>query len=202
MVQLGILNIDREDIDGDLSMQQAVFWLEKAIALEPSASAYTLLGVTFAYSDDSDSARRAFKRAIELDDKYEEAYYNLAGLPDTDLKQQRQLYRKAIQLDPDYAIAHQAIGIIEHKLRNIATAAYHFRRAVDLDPLNVFSHLYLANALAVQEDFQAAELEFRAALAVDSPDHVRDTAEFFAVFLDRQGRHEEAAQVRRAKASS
>jgi hypothetical protein len=68
--------------------------------------------------------------------------------------------------------------------------------------LDVFSHLYLANLLAVKRDAKGAEAEFRAALAVDSPDHLRDTAEFFAVFLDRQGRHEEAAQIRRARASS
>lgn len=202
MVYLGILNIHREDIDGEISMQQAAIWLEKAIALEPSAAAYTLLGVTFSYRDDPDSARHAFERAIEVDHKYVEAYYNLAGLPDTSPERKRELYQQAIQLDPDYALAHQRLGVIEHEQKNFPAAEYHFRRAVELDTLDVFSHLYLANLLAVKRDAKGAEAEFRAALAVDSPDHLRDTAEFFAVFLDGEGRHEEAAQIRSASVSS
>jgi tetratricopeptide (TPR) repeat protein len=135
MVYLGVLNIHREDIDEDASMQQAATWLEKAITLEPSAMAYTLLGVTFCYRHDPDSARHAFERAIELDDEYEEAYYNLAGLPNTGLERKRELYQRAIQLDPDYALAHQKLGVVEHKEKNFPAAEYHFRRAVELNTL-------------------------------------------------------------------
>jgi tetratricopeptide (TPR) repeat protein len=202
MLFLGILNMHREDIEHDAAMQQAATWLEKAIALEPSAMAHTLLGVTFCHRRDPESARQAFKRAIELDDEYEEAYYNLAGLPDTNPERKRDLYQKAIHLDPDYALAHQRLGVIEHKQKNLPAAEYHFRRAVELDTLDVFSHLYLANLLAVKRDAKGAEAEFRAALVVDSPHHLRETAEFFAVFLDRLGRHDEAEQVRSANTSS
>jgi tetratricopeptide (TPR) repeat protein len=198
MLYLGILNDHREDVGQEAATGQAKIWLEKAVALEPSAMAYTLLGAAFCDLDDEPSARNAFERAIELDDEYEEAYYNLAGLPNTGSERKRELYQKAIQLDPGYALAHQRLGVIEHKQKNLAAAEYHFRRAVELDTLDVFSHLYLANLLAVKRDAKGAEAEFRAALAVDSPDHLRDTAEFFAVFLDGEGRHEEAAQIRRA----
>jgi len=99
-------------------------------------------------------------------------------------------------------LAHQRLGVIEHKLKSLPVAEYHFHRAVELDTSNVFSHLYLANLLAVRGDAKGAEAEFRAALAVESPDRTGKTAEFFAAFLDRGGRHEEAAQVRKATASS
>jgi tetratricopeptide (TPR) repeat protein len=201
MLYLGILNIHRRDIDRDDATNQAATWLEKAISIEPSAPAYNLLGVAFCHKDDPDSARNAFEHAIEVDDKFEEAYYNLAGLPDTSPERKRELYERAIQLDPDYRLAHQALGVVEHRQKNFPAAEYHFRRAVELDTLDVFSHLYLANLLAVKGDSRAAEAEFRAALAVESSDPSR-TAEFFAVFLDRKGRHEEAAEIRRASASS
>jgi Tfp pilus assembly protein PilF len=201
MLFLGILNIHREDIDGYASMQQAATWLEKAIAIEPSAIAYNLLGVTFCHRDDPNSARHAFESAIEVDDKFEEAYYNLAGLPGTGLERKRELYQRAIQLDPDYALAHQKLGVVEHKQKNFPAAEYHFRRAVELNTLDVFSHLYLANLLAVKRDIKGAEAEFRAAIAVDCPSRTK-AVEFFAVFLDRQGRHEEAAQIRSASTSS
>lgn len=202
MLYLGILNEHREDIDQETATGQAIVWLEKAVALEPSAMAYTLLGAAFCDLKDEASARNAFERAIKIDAGYEEAYYNLAGLPNTDGVRKRELYQKAIQLDPDYALAHQRLGVVEHKQKNLPAAEYHFRRAVELDTLDVFSHLYLANLLAVKRDIKGAEAEFRAAIAVDSLDRLRKTAEFFAVFLDRQERHEEAAQVRSASASS
>jgi tetratricopeptide (TPR) repeat protein len=202
MLFLGILNMHREDIEQDAAMKQAATWLEKAISLEPSAMAHTLLGVTFCRRKDPESARQAFERAIEVDDSYEEAHYNLAGLPDTNPERKREPYQRAIHLDPDYALAHQRLGVIEHKQKNFAAAEYHFRRAVELDTLDVFSHLYLANLLAVKRDTKGAEAEFRAAIAVDSPDHIKDTAEFFAVFLDRLGRHDEAEQIRSASTSS
>jgi len=59
MLFLGILNMHREDIEQEAAMQQATTWLEKAIALEPSAMAYTFLGVTFCHRKDPKSARHA-----------------------------------------------------------------------------------------------------------------------------------------------
>jgi superkiller protein 3 len=202
MLFLGTLNNCRDDIDQETATDQAKGWFEKAISLEPSAIAYTLLGAAFCALDNEPSARNAFERALELDDQYEEAYYNLAGLPNTDRERKCELYKKAIQLDPGYALAHQRLGVIEHQRKNLLAAEYHFRRAVELDTLDVFSHLYLANLLAVKRDIKGAEAEFRAALAVDSPSHMRNTAEFFAVFLDRQGRHQEAEEIRNSKTSS
>lgn len=93
-----------------------------------------------------------------------------------------------------YAAAHQSLGTTELKLNHVLDAEYHLRRAVELEPLDMWSHLYLANLLAVQGQESAAEAEYRAAIAV-GPDHAAGI-EFFARFLEGVKREEEALAVR------
>lgn len=193
---MGLLNMQRTDTSIETGLANAKSWFVKAAAKDPCARTYTLLAAACSKCGDNIDARRALKTAIKLDASYEEAYFNLAILEDTALDEARRLLTRAIQLDPDYALAHQSLGVTEHELHDLPSAEYHYRRAVELNPLDVFSRLYLANLLAVKGDDEAAESEFRAAIAVD-PAH-GTSLNFFATFLEQQGRHSDATAIRQS----
>jgi len=194
---LGLIYIRREDMDEATRMRQAAVWLNKSLAIRPSSIAYNCLGVTFHFQGDLAAAKQSFESAIQTDENFEEAYFNLAKLTGLGPEQAREPLRKAIQLDPNYWAAHQYLGIVEQKLRDFPAAEYHFRRAVELDPLDVFSRLFLANILPLSGNNLAAEAEYKAALA-GAPEHREITIKFFAKFLDKQKRHGEAEELRQS----
>lgn len=108
-------------------------------------------------------ARKAFRRAIELDPGYAPPYAGLAvsiqiGLPDAneDLKF---LYDeavtnadKALALDPDLAEAHAARGLLylDGQATDPLAAEASLRRALELDPSVANAYNWLASALAMQ----------------------------------------------------
>ena len=72
----------------------------------------------------------SFEDALKVDENYEEAMYNLAVLKTDDMPLAAiGLLERAIEIDPDYAIAHQKLGALHQKQRDVVRAEYHFRRA-------------------------------------------------------------------------
>jgi len=181
-VFLGLLYVQRTDMDEDASYQEAEHWYELALGLKSDAPTLSLLGATKVRLGNLADAESCFRRAILVDDRYEEAYYNLGFL----IKKERPdeaigLFRKAVELDPDYAIAHQALGVRLHHGKDFVGAEFHYRRARDLNGKDVFSHLFLANLLAVTNREDEARAEYEAAIALQPGDEV--VAGFYKKFL-------------------
>jgi non-specific serine/threonine protein kinase len=87
----------------------------------------------------------------------------------------RQMFSRAIQSDPGYALAHAGLAdcctflfmhvIGQEEMRAAAIAAG--RRAVELDPELAQAHVSLGLALSLRRDHAAAEHEFETALGLD-----------------------------------
>jgi tetratricopeptide (TPR) repeat protein len=60
--------------------ETAKAWLEQAVAAAPSPIPLSFLGDAHNRLGDKKSAREAFRKAIELDETYAEAYFNLGLL--------------------------------------------------------------------------------------------------------------------------
>jgi tetratricopeptide (TPR) repeat protein len=143
----------------------ALALLAKALTLEKSANIYALLGAAFMDLDRNSDAAESLKAAIQTDPLYEEAYFNLGVLTrDTDRREAEQLFSKAIELDPDYAVAHRELGWVLNHSEPSAQAEYHLRRAVELNPTDAWARVYLGNLLWARGDIPAAIAEFEQAI--------------------------------------
>jgi tetratricopeptide (TPR) repeat protein len=65
--------------------------------------------------------------------------------------------KKSIDLNPDYALSHNLLGIILLKRGNFEGAANEFKRAIQLDDNNVSAYLNYTLLLIEQEDYGEAK---------------------------------------------
>jgi tetratricopeptide (TPR) repeat protein len=195
MVNMGDLWARRKDHENSKSFKTARDWFLKALKCERNAVTLIFLGATYVALDDTAAARNAFEEAIQIEPCNEEALYNLAVLErEQNPQRATELLEKAIEIDPNYSIAHQEIGKLYQHAGDLVRAEYHFRTSLDADPTDYWTHMYLANLLAVQGKTVEAEQTYRFATSLH-PEHTGGT-EIFARFLDEIGKKAEAAIVR------
>lgn len=159
---LGALYFDRD------MLNEALSYFQKSLEIEKRAPTFTQLGVVQLELGLTEDARVSFNEALKIDPNYEEAYYNL-GL--THREEQSltaiELFEKAIELDPAYAMAHRELGwalsLLEDKDPD---AEYHLRRAIELNDEDGWAHIYLGNILWRRGDRDSAEECFKRAVEV------------------------------------
>jgi DNA-binding winged helix-turn-helix (wHTH) protein/Tfp pilus assembly protein PilF len=160
--------------------EQAIGYFQQATTADPNnapafaglANSYTLLS---AYSSASSTlyipqARAAAKRALELDEHLAEAHAAMALLVqnhDWDWKTSEKEYRRAIELDPNYATAHQWYA--EHLMwqGRFAEALKESERAQQLDPLSLIIATDYGAILYFSRQYDRAIEQFQSVLRKD-----------------------------------
>jgi tetratricopeptide (TPR) repeat protein len=92
-------------------------------------------------------ARQAAERAISLDSRLAEAYVSLGhivSMQDRDFETAERHFRRALELNPNLAAAHQWYSYMLGKQRRFEESLYHARKAVELDPVSNASNNNLA----------------------------------------------------------
>lgn len=163
------------------SLKQAVEFYDQAVKKDPNyALAYSGLAESYVlfpnYSvalplDSMPKAKAAALRAIELDDSLAETrtalgtYYSLFAWNQSAAEKE---FRRAIELNPNYASAHQQYGI------ECLTAAGRFdeavaesRRAAEIDPVSPIIAADLGNVLFRARRFDEALAQLNGALTLD-----------------------------------
>lgn len=108
---LGILAIERRDYT------EAERHFRQACSVEQDPGTLTLLGVALSNLGEDAEAEATYRKAINLDPCYEEAYFNLAVL----VCQERPtealaFFKKALELDPGYAVAEVQLNLLQQRL--------------------------------------------------------------------------------------
>jgi len=159
---LGILAIHQRNY------QAAVDYLKRACTIQEDPGAYTLLGVALKNMGAVLDAENAYRSAIRIDPKYEEAYYNLGVLLQSDRPSEaHSLLRTALELDPAYAVAHRELGYVLSPRGPSPEAEYHLRKALELDPTDGWAHIYLGTYLWRCQEIDAAVAEYQIAQELD-----------------------------------
>jgi TolB-like protein/DNA-binding winged helix-turn-helix (wHTH) protein/Tfp pilus assembly protein PilF len=172
--------------------QQAAEYFQQATAKDPNyARAHAGLADTLAlmssYSLVSPNevmpkARAAALRALQIDDTLAEAHTSLALITenyDWDWQTAEREYRRAIQLDPNYATAHQWYAECLTWLGRFDEAFRESERGRQLDPLSLIIATDYGASLYFSRQYDRAIEQFRAVLEME-PSFPRANMVFYA----------------------
>ncbi|HVP34509.1 MAG TPA: TIR domain-containing protein [Steroidobacteraceae bacterium] len=159
-------------------LEQAVQLYAEALKLDPDYAA-AWAGLAYCHtrriSNGVDTtgagyqkASAAATRAIELDPQLADGYLALAVAKmqyELDWKGMAAALDKVATLDPANALAEEMRGHVTVAVGRMSEALVHFRRSVDLDPLNLVMRKYLGKALHYARRTADAEAVLRGAIA-------------------------------------
>jgi TolB-like protein/Tfp pilus assembly protein PilF len=161
-------------------LRTAIEYFNQALGKDPSyalayaglADSYGLLHVHGAASpaDSFPQAKEAAKKALELDDTLAEAHTSLAfclARYDFDLEQSLKEFERAIQLNPNYATAHQWSAGSLAALGQFDRAIAEGKRAVELDPLSLIINTDLGTDYFIARRYDEAIAQFRKTIEMD-----------------------------------
>ncbi|MBI3463405.1 MAG: protein kinase [Planctomycetes bacterium] len=159
--------------------RKAMECFNQAIALDPTyALAYVGLadsyyGLSNMYMPPSEAipkARQAARKALETDETLAEAHVSLAIIKaqyDWDWPNAETEYRRGIVLKPAYAFAHHYYGHFLAANGRLQEAIEELKRALELDPLSLFSNATFAWLHYLARDYDGAIEHGRKTLEMD-----------------------------------
>ncbi len=162
-------------------VQKAVQYFEQAIQLDSqyaqaysgiadcyvALSEFSLMPRAEAYS----KAISAAERAISLNPKLAEAHTTLGFIRlsrDWDYVNAELDFKRAIELDPNDATAHQFYGVYLLAVGQTDAAIAQTRRALQLDPLSILNNSQFARCLYLARRYEEAIEQSRRTLELDS----------------------------------
>ena len=198
----------------DEGFKRAIVFFQEAIDKDPNYSlAYT--GLADCYTLRSDYgflpsqegyalAKGAVTLALKYDDSLAEAHTSLASVKtatDWDWQGAENEYRRAIELNPNYATAHHWYGVQLMLQGRMDQALDELRTAQQLDPLSLGINKDLAVALIYARDYDRALRQCRKTLEIEPSFWVMST--YMAQIYELQQKYTEAtAELERAHAAA
>jgi serine/threonine protein kinase/tetratricopeptide (TPR) repeat protein len=162
------------------SLKRGIQLFREAIDNDPSfASAHSGLAdsfVTLATNiplpphEAMPKAKAAAMKAIEIDDTLAEAWASLAAVKmwfDWDWRESERGYKRAIELNPNYAMAHDGYAMLLCERGRFDEAIVQITKAGDLDPLSLIITVHSGWPHYFARDYDAAIHRFRKALDLD-----------------------------------
>jgi tetratricopeptide (TPR) repeat protein len=173
----------------------AISAFRRAIELDPGeAASHHALGRALLHLDRLAEAAASLSLATTLRDDAA-AYHDLGvALHRQDLRvEATAAYRRAVELAPELAEAHAALGELLALADDEEEAAQCFRRAAAADPDTVAGRFNLAKACMLETNFSEAETQLRQALAWEPQNDL--LTKYLGDVLARQGRFDEAGEA-------
>lgn len=155
------------------NVEMAKIYLLSSIYNNPDyAYAYNNLANIMSDMGEPDYSRFLLLKAISIESRYEDAYYNLAKLYSETLNKPdsaKILYQKALQIKPNdiSSLFNLASLNIKH-FKNYQTADSLLKRTIEIDSLNWKSYLYLGDLYSSHfQDFISAEKYYLEAIELN-----------------------------------
>jgi len=183
-------------------------YFEQAIAEDPSyALAYTGLADSYAMHVDYRSvpvhegfamAKKYARKAIALDDSLAEAHTSLAWslfIYDWEFEAADSEFRRAIQLDAQYATAHQWYGFLLASRGTVEQSLVEGLTAVELDGGSVSARRSLGFSYVYARRYDQARFHLDRAIAMNP--NAEESYRVLGLALSLEGEHEEAERILR-----
>jgi serine/threonine protein kinase/tetratricopeptide (TPR) repeat protein len=159
---------------------EAINYFERATNEDPSyalayvglADSYGLLGA-YSYLAPEESfpkAKLAVEKAIEIDDTLAEAHCSIALLKkfyEWDWDATEREYKRAIELKPGYATAHQWYAEHLGMMRRFDESEAEFKLAQEIDPLSLITNVDAGRMFYYARKYDQAIEQFKKTLAMD-----------------------------------
>jgi tetratricopeptide (TPR) repeat protein len=145
---LGTLFLERTDGDRASNLEAARTWLLRSVEIAKAAPTLSLLGMVYLFLKEKEKAKEAWRTAIEVDDQWEEAYFNLGllAIEEGDPEEAERLLRKSVQIDPQFLRAHVQLGAVLLRQGRKLEAESEFRRCLEIDPTDKAARSYFSQA--------------------------------------------------------
>ncbi|HJQ26326.1 MAG TPA: winged helix-turn-helix domain-containing protein [Blastocatellia bacterium] len=194
-------------------IEKGIEYFEQAIAEDSNyglayaglADSYALLGYrydTMVQREAMAKAKAAALRALEIDDQLAEAHSSLALVlfrHEWNWVEAERQFKRAIELDPDYAIAHHYYGRYLSAVGRLDEAIGEVKRAQELDPVSLRISTTLAELFYLDRRYSEAIAQFRKTLEMDP--NFASAHEFLSLAYEQQQLYKEAVEeMLRAKA--
>jgi DNA-binding winged helix-turn-helix (wHTH) protein/Tfp pilus assembly protein PilF len=191
------------------ALEEAIKYFEQALSYDPDyapayaglADAYSVLGSHYdtleqSQSDAMPKAKEAALHALKLNDLSAEAHTALGVVKqryDWDWSGAEREFKRAIELNPNYAYAHQAYALHLAGMGQLDTAKTEIKRALELDPQSLSINRDLGRIFYFAREYDQAIEQFRRALKIDSFEPLAiPLRRLLAWTYLAQGRHEQA----------
>jgi len=189
-------------------MLKAIGYFEEAIGLDSGyalaysgvADSYSLLPWYGAWSPAAAAppARRAARKALELDPALGEAHASMAAVQwwfDWDWKGAEASLREAIRLSPNYATAYQWLGHYLAERGRVKEGRTLIQRAIELDPLSPIINVNYGDLMYYDRDYDGAIAQYRRSLEI-APGFTLANEEMGLAFLKKGMYAEAIAELR------
>ena len=187
------------------TLAEAVGYFQKAVELDPGfalawvglADSYYLHMLYAGLPEDEaySNMKAAIDRALELDDQLGEAYATLANfewMKNDDAAATEVASRRALELNPNYATAHQWHGTFLANTGRAEEGLAHKRMAQALDPLSAVISLSLGMTLHGLDRIDEALLQYQTAIEID-PAFANAHERIGGIYYEVRGQLDEAA---------
>jgi serine/threonine protein kinase/tetratricopeptide (TPR) repeat protein len=185
------------------SLERSMMYFQEALKIDPNyalahigmADCFLIMGFYAALSPEEafPTAKAFVEKALKLDDTLAEAYNSLAYIKmlyDWDWDGAEADFKKAIELNPNYSVAHQWYGEYLSLMGRQDEALIEGTIAVDLDPFSSIAKTNRASFYMFTGDVEQA-IEVYEEVIESDPDFM--VAHFFSTYCySLLGRHEEA----------
>jgi DNA-binding winged helix-turn-helix (wHTH) protein/TolB-like protein/Flp pilus assembly protein TadD len=191
---------NKRDAEG---ITKAIGYFEDAILKDPNyALAYAGLAdsyATFGVIEDRPSqelmpkARSAALRALELDDGMAEAHASLGYVKhrfEWDWAGAEKEFKRAIELNDDYAVAHQWYGWFLISEARFDEAAVQFKRAAQVEPLSLYANLTAGIPYFYAGQYDKAAAQYKKVIEMDTSFWLAHR--WLGKTYERQGKYDEA----------
>lgn len=189
------------------SLEKSVDYFNQALARDPSyALSYAGLADSwfsrgwYRYvvpKEAYERARAAATRALELDPELAEAHTILAAIKTTydwDWSAAEKEFNVAIQLNPNYATAHQRYSLFLPITGRFSEAVAEAQKARDLDPLSLPANENLGDILYLARRYEEAEQQLLKTIELDPNYGVAHST--LSKVYEAKGLHEESLNAR------
>ena len=162
------------------NVQKSIEYFQQAIEKDPNyalgyaglSDGYTLL----AYYGGAPArevmpkAKAAALRAVSLDSNLAESHNALGfvfSFYDYDYAGAEREYKKAIELNPNYALAHQNLGVMLARISRQAEGMAELRRALEIEPFSIVMNRLYGDILVCSRRYDEALAQLKKTLELD-----------------------------------